>query len=65
VALNVMLFFWINKGLVGAGLIAKFGIAYWGLTAIAIALQLAMIWLVFHLNRRHFGETRAEAVPAE
>ena len=65
VALNVMLFFWINKGLVGAGLIAKFGIAYWGLTAIAIALQVAMIWLVFHLNRRHFGETRAEAVPAE
>ncbi|MCR9150036.1 MAG: hypothetical protein NXH83_07665 [Rhodobacteraceae bacterium] len=65
VALNVMLFFWINKGLVGAGLIAKFGIAYWGLTAIAIGLQLAMIWLVFHLNRRHFGEARAEAVPAE
>jgi len=65
VAMNVMLFFWINKGLVGAELIAKFGVAYWGLTAIAIALQVAMIWLVFHLNRRHFGEVRAEAVPAE
>ena len=65
VALNVMLFFWINKGLVGAGLIAKFGVAYWGLTAIAIALQVAMIWLVFHLNRRHFGEIKAEAMPAE
>lgn len=65
VALNVMLFFWINKGLVGAGLIAKFGVAYWGLSALAILFQVAMIWLVFHLNRRHFGTTRAEAVPAE
>lgn len=65
VALNVMLFFWINKGLVGAGLIAKFGVAYWGLTAVALALQVAMIWLVFHLNRRHFGAVPAAAVPAE
>lgn len=65
VALNVMLFFWINKGLVGAELVAKFGVAYWGLTAVALALQAAMIWLVFHLNRRHFGAVPANAVPAE
>jgi hypothetical protein len=66
VALSVMLHFWINKGLVEAGLIAKFGIAYWSLTAVAIAAQVAMIALVFHLNRRHFGRrTEPVAVPAE
>lgn len=66
VALSVMLQFWINKGLVGAGLIAKFGIAYWGLTAVAIASQVAMIALVLLLNRRHFGQgASAGAVPAE
>jgi hypothetical protein len=66
VALSVMLHFWINKGLVGAGLIAQFGVAYWALTALAVAAQVAMIALVFHLNRRHFG-TRGTpaAVPAE
>ncbi|ROU02744.1 TsoY family (seleno)protein [Histidinibacterium lentulum] len=66
VALSVMMHFWINKGLVGAELIAKFGAAYWALTAVALALQVAMIALVWHLNRRHFGQPRAgHAVPAE
>lgn len=66
VALSVMLHFWINKGLVGAGLIAKFGVAYWSLTSFAIAAQVSMIVLVLVLNRRHFGR-RADghAVPAE
>ena len=66
VALSVMLHFWINKGLVGAGLIAKFGVAYWSLTSLAIAAQISMIVLVFLLNKRHFGR-RADghAVPAE
>ncbi len=54
VALSVMLHFWINKGLVGAGVIAKFGFAYWSLTGLALAAQLGMIALVFALNRRHF-----------
>jgi len=54
VALTVMMHFWINKGLVGAGLIVKFGFAYWGLTAIALGVQVAMILLVFGLNRQHF-----------
>jgi len=66
VALNVMLHFWINKGLVGAGIIAKFGAAYWTLSAVAIAAQVAMIALVLVLNRRHFARRApGAAVPAE
>jgi hypothetical protein len=66
VALSVMLQFWINKGLVGAGLIAKFGLAYWSLTALAIAAQVSMIGLVLLLNKRHFGRrVDGQAVPAE
>lgn len=66
VALNVMLHFWINKGLVANGLIAKFGIAYFSLSAVAVALQIAMIALVFALNRQHFQRSAApKVVPAE
>ncbi|PIE10791.1 MAG: hypothetical protein CSA72_06890 [Rhodobacterales bacterium] len=66
VALSVMSHFWINKGLVGAGMIAKFGMVYWGLTALALALQVGTILLVLHLNRRHFRKSaQASAVPAE
>ncbi|WP_084861975.1 TsoY family (seleno)protein [Salibaculum halophilum] len=66
VALSVMTHFWINKGLVGAGLIAKFGVAYWAFSGVAIAFQVAMIALVFHLNRRHFRQpAEGQAVPAE
>ena len=66
VAVSVMLHFWINKGLVGAGLIAKFGIAYWSLTSLAIAAQVSVIALVLFLNRRHFGRRAVgHAVPAE
>jgi len=61
VAASVILQFWINKGLVGAGLIAKFGAAYWALSAIAVGFQIAMIVLVLVLNRRHF---RAAPQPA-
>ena len=62
VALSVMLHFWINKGLVGAEMITKFGGAYWALTAVAIFLQFAMVALVFHLNRRHFGRSKRTEV---
>jgi hypothetical protein len=55
VALSVMMQFWINKGLVGAGVIAKFGVVYWGLSAVAVAFQVAMIALVIVLHRKHFG----------
>ncbi|KGB82445.1 membrane protein [Rhodovulum sp. NI22] len=66
VALSVMIQFWLNKGLVAAGLVAKFSTGYWLITAIATAFQISMIWLVFHLNRRHFGQGRKTvAVPAE
>lgn len=66
VALSVMLHFWINKGLVEAGLIAKFGVAYWSLTSLAIAVQGSMIVLVLLLNKRHFGRPAdGHAVPAE
>lgn len=52
VGLSVMLHFFINKGLVGAAIIAKFGAAYWILTAAPILLQVAMIYLMLKLNAR-------------
>jgi len=68
VAISVMLQFFINKGLVAAGIIQKYDAIYWTESAVAIAFQLAMVWLLFRLNRQHFGkvrETGAKAVPAE
>ena len=66
VALAVMLHFFVNKGLVGAGVIDKFGTAYWAITAIALISQFAMIALVVRLNRQHFAKaSAAAAVPAE
>jgi len=64
VALSVMTHFWINKGLVGAGLIAKFGLAYWALTAVALAFQLAMVVLMLYLHRRHFMAPRGSRLSA-
>lgn len=54
VALSVMVQFWLNKGLVAAGLITKFSVAYWAVSGIAVALQVAMIALVWMLARKHF-----------
>jgi len=66
VALSVMLHFFLNNGLVKAGIVDKFGIAFWVITALAIAAQVAMVWLVLVLNRRHFGAPKhAATVPAE
>lgn len=65
VALSVMLHFFINKGLVAAGVIAKYDVTYWGLTAIALIAQFAMVALVFRLNRQHFTRHAPTAVPAE
>ncbi|SMX39198.1 TsoY family (seleno)protein [Maliponia aquimaris] len=65
VALSVMLHFYVNKGLVGAGVIAKYDLAYWGVTGLAIASQIVAIALVLRLNRQHFAPARAQAVPAE
>ena len=64
VGFAVMVHFFVNKGLVEAGLLTKFGAAYWALTLVALVAQVAMIWLVLHLNRRHFGTPRAPQVVA-
>lgn len=64
VALSVMLHFFVNKGLVAAGVIEKFGVAYWSITALAILSQLLMIVLVLRLNRQHFSPSSPDAEPA-
>jgi hypothetical protein len=64
VALSVLTQFWINAGLVNAGLIAKFGVAYWSLTAVALALQLVAVALVVFLHLRHFRAPRDAALRA-
>jgi hypothetical protein len=66
VALSVMTHFWLNKGLVATGLVAKFSVAYWSISAIAVALQVGMIVLVWMLATKHFRAGSAKAaVPAE
>ncbi|SNS18181.1 TsoY family (seleno)protein [Tropicimonas sediminicola] len=66
VALSVMLHFWLNKGLVASGIVDKYSLAYLAISAIAVALQVAMIALVVRLNRQHFGKSHpGAAVPAE
>ncbi|WP_417268973.1 TsoY family (seleno)protein [Celeribacter sp.] len=65
VALSVLLQFFVNKGLVAADVIEKFGTTYWVITAIAIAFQFAMIALVFRLNAQHYGTRTPSAIPAE
>lgn len=65
VAFSVLMHFFVNKGLVAAQIIDKFSVAYWVLSAIAIAAQVAMVALVLRLNRQHLGRTAAKAVPAE
>ncbi|WP_136441926.1 TsoY family (seleno)protein [Pacificoceanicola onchidii] len=65
VAFSVLMHFFINKGLVAAEVITKFGTAYWAITAIAIAFQLVAIALVLRLNKQHFTRSTPAAVPAE
>jgi hypothetical protein len=66
VALSVMIHFFVNKGLVAAGVIDKFSVGYWAVSAIALVSQALMVWLVLRLNRQHFGKTvETAAVPAE
>jgi hypothetical protein len=54
VAFSVMMQFFINQGLVGAGLIAKFGFASWLLSSVPIAALIATVVLLAILNRKHF-----------
>ncbi|WP_066707875.1 TsoY family (seleno)protein [Celeribacter ethanolicus] len=65
VALSVLIQFFVNAGLVQAGVIEKFSVIYWAITAIAFGFQFAMIALVFRLNAQHFSRTQATPVPAE
>jgi len=52
--------------LVDAGIVAKFGAAYWALTIPALIAQFAMVALVLRLNRQHFGTRHtAQLQPAE
>jgi hypothetical protein len=39
---------------VNAGLVVKFSFGYWTISALALAIQLMTVWLVFILNRKHF-----------
>ena len=50
-----------KKVFVATGLITKFDIIYWALTTPALALQIAMLALVWKLHRLHFG--RASQMP--
>lgn len=66
VGFAVLMQFFVHKGLVEIGMVTKFSAVYWALIAVSLASQLAMIVLVFVLNRRHFGATQAvRSVPAE
>ncbi len=49
VALSVSLHFFINKGLVAAGLLTQFGTAYWIMSGGAIAIQLLTAVVLFKL----------------
>jgi hypothetical protein len=60
-----MMQFLINKGLVAAGVVTKFGAVYWALSAVSVAALLATVVLVLMLNAKHFGAGRMAAVPAE
>ncbi|MGM0766663.1 MAG: hypothetical protein ACQEV6_01425 [Pseudomonadota bacterium] len=55
VALTVMVHFFINAGLVGFGALDQFSAAYWSLSALALVPQALTIWLIYRLNRLHFG----------
>ncbi len=65
VALSVMIQFLLNTGLVAAGIIDKFSVTYWVVTAVAIAFQLAMVAALLRLNRQHFGKVKEAVVAAE
>lgn len=54
VALAVMIHFWLNRGLVDAGLVTKFSFMYWIISAMALGIQLATMRFISTLNRKHF-----------
>lgn len=58
VALSVSLHFLLNKGLVAAGVVAKFGFAYWSFSALAIVLQVFTAVMLFRLVRQLIAQQR-------
>lgn len=52
IALTVMLFFFIHKGLIDAGLLVKFSLAYYILLAPVVALQLKTVLVMLRLNSK-------------
>jgi hypothetical protein len=63
VALSVSLHFFINKGLVAAGLLTKFGTAYWIMSGSAIAIQLLTAVVLFKLIRQLIIVPGTEPLP--
>lgn len=55
VALAVMIQFWLNRGMVDAGLVEKFSAVYWVISIAAVIIQLITMRLVAVLNRKHFS----------
>lgn len=51
VALSVSWQFLVNKGFVAAGLVAKFGLTYWALTAVSLAVTVITVATFFTLTR--------------
>jgi len=63
VALSVILQFYVNKGLVGMGLVGKYSAAYWALSTPALLLQVATILLLVMLNLKHFQRSQTPHQP--
>ena len=66
VAMSVMLQFYVNKGLVGMGMIEKFSTVYWLASTPALLIQFGTIALLVMLNTKHFwgGTKPMSALPA-
>ena len=58
VGFAVMWHFWVNKGLVANGLVAKFGTAYWIATAPALIAQFAICLLYTSPSPRDLSTSR-------
>ncbi|MCA8909261.1 MAG: hypothetical protein KDA64_15425 [Rhodospirillaceae bacterium] len=65
VALSVMLHFYLNKGLVGVGAVAPGDVAYWLISALAVAVQVITIRLVVTLNAKYLGRPATGGGEAE
>ena len=64
VAFSVSLQFFINKGLVAAGVLAKFGLAYWVFTGFAIVIQVITAVALVMLVRQLISARDQASIPA-